>query len=242
MTTEAWFDRTKLLIGNDKLIKLNQAHVLVAGLGGVGSATAEMLCRAGIGKLSLVDFDSIHPSNRNRQLIALTSTEGRSKVETLSDRLRDINPEVEIIGIKTYITEDTLKDILAVPYDFVVDAIDTLSPKVTLISETVRRNLKLVSSLGSGGRIDPTRIMIADISDTHHCKFGYLVRKKLHKLDIETGFRAVFSSEMVPRSSIKRTEDERNKKSIAGTISYMPIVFGCFCAYEVIDTICNRSL
>jgi tRNA A37 threonylcarbamoyladenosine dehydratase len=233
--TENWQERTELLIGKAKLKILASSHVLVVGLGGVGAVAAEMLCRAGVGSLTIVDSDKIHSSNRNRQIPALVSTEGISKVKVVGDRLKDINPRLKLKVIDEYIIDEKITEILSLAkYDYVVDAIDTLSPKIYLIFNCIKLNLKLVSSLGSGRKLDPEQIKIADISETYNCKLAYYLRKKLHKIGVVSGFKAVFSPEEVSEGSVEIVEDEKNKKSRVGTISYMPAIFGCYTASVVI--------
>jgi tRNA A37 threonylcarbamoyladenosine dehydratase len=234
MNETDWRCRTELLIGETRLEKLRQAHVLIAGAGGVGGYVAEQLCRAGIGKLTLVDSDIVQPSNRNRQIIALTSTEGKAKTQVIAARLKDINPDIEIAIIEEFLNEENIPRLLENNYDYVVDAIDTLTPKVTLLSGAVRKGFKIVSSMGSGGKLDPSKISVADISKSHHCKFAYIVRKYLHKQGIFEGIQVVYSVEPVPEEAIIVTDGAGNKRSIVGTISYMPAIFGCICTAEVI--------
>jgi len=231
---ENWLSRTELLLGSEKLEKLVKSHVLVAGLGGVGGYAAEQLCRAGIGEMTLIDGDVVNETNRNRQIIALVSNEGRSKAQLMETRLKDINPGIRIHVIPEFLKEDRFGDILKIPYDYVVDAIDTLTPKVHLLAESVKNNRKIVSSMGSGGRLNPEKIEIADISESHHCKFAYMVRKYLHRLEIFKGITVVYSPESVDSHAIQETTGEENKRSVVGTISYMPPVFGCYCASVVI--------
>ncbi|MFO7844214.1 MAG: tRNA threonylcarbamoyladenosine dehydratase [Bacteroidales bacterium] len=234
MHTENWQERTELLMGNEKINKLKDAHILIVGLGGVGAYAAENLCRAGIGELTIVDGDTLHPSNKNRQLIALESTMGKSKVQILSERLRDINPELKVNSKQAFIKDNQMIDILNKPYDYVVDAIDTLSPKVYLIYHARKKGLKIVSSLGSGGRMDPTKVTIKDISKSYNCRLGFLLRKRLRKLGISKGVKVVFSEEKADESAVIVDEPGQNKKSTVGTISYMPPIYGCFCASVVI--------
>ena len=234
MTPLSWQTRTELLLGKENLALLRDRHILVAGLGGVGAMAAEQLCRAGIGRLTIVDGDTVHPSNRNRQLPALVSTQGKAKTAVMSERLRDINPSVELTVINEYIKDQRMIDILEQGYDYVVDAIDTLSPKVYLLYHARRLGLPVVSSMGAGGKFDPALVQVADLDDSYNCKLAYYMRKRLHKLGIRTGIKVVFSPEVVPRQSVQLSEGEINKKSTVGTISYMPAVFGCFCAATVI--------
>ena len=231
---ENWLSRTELLLGREKLEKLQNSHVLVAGLGGVGGYAAEQLCRAGIGEMTLIDGDVVNETNRNRQIIALVSNEGMSKAQLMETRLKDINPDIRIHIIPEFLKEDRFEDILTTPFDYVVDAIDTLTPKVHLLAESVKNNTKVVSSMGSGGRLNPEKIEIADISESHHCKFAHMVRKYLHRLDIFKGITVVYSPESVDSHAVRETSGEENKRSVVGTISYMPPVFGCYCASVVI--------
>lgn len=226
----AWLERTELLLGDEKLARLRDSHVLVVGLGGVGAVAAEMVCRAGVGRMTIADADVVAESNINRQLIALHSTVGKPKAEILEKRLKDINPDVGLTVITEYIRDEATDAILdAAKYDYVIDAIDTLSPKVNLIKGALERGIPLVSSMGSGAKTDPTQVEIKDISKTHHCPLAHMLRKRLHKIGIRKGFHAVFSPEPVREGALILCE-ETNKKSNVGTISYMPAVFGCSCA------------
>lgn len=231
---EHWLSRTELLIGKENLVKLSGSHVLIVGIGGVGGYAAEQLCRAGIGELTLIDGDIISSSNRNRQIIALTSNMGKPKAEEMAQRLLDINPDVKLNIIGEYLKEDRFAAILDRSYDYVIDAIDTLAPKVTLLAEAVRKGYPVVSSMGSGGKLNPENVEINDISNSHHCKFAYIVRKYLHRQGIFTGITVVYSPEPVSKNAIREVTGENNKRSVVGTISYMPPVFGCFCASVVI--------
>lgn len=229
-----WLERTGLLLGEEKLVRLRKAHVLVVGLGGVGAYAAEMIARAGVGHMTVADADVVASSNINRQLVALHSTVGRQKAEVLAERLRDINPRLELTVVNRYIKDDQTDTLLdAAPYDYVIDAIDTLSPKLALITGALTRRVPLVSSMGAGAKTDPTRMEIADISKTHHCPLAHMLRKRLHKQGIRTGFRAVFSAEPIRPGAMILCEEE-NKKSNVGTISYLPALFGIGCASVVI--------
>ena len=225
-----WLERTALLLGEEKLGMLRRAHVLVVGLGGVGAYAAEMIARAGVGRMTVADADTVSVSNINRQLVALRSTVGRPKAEVLAERLRDINPELELTVLNRFIRDEETYALLdAARYDYVVDAIDTLSPKLALILAALERGLPLVSSMGAGAKTDPTKLEIADISKTHHCPLAHMLRKRLHKIGIRSGFRAVFSPEPIREGAIILCE-EQNKKSNVGTISYLPALFGIGCA------------
>ena len=232
---EDWKQRTRLLLGEEKSERLHQAHVLVVGVGGVGAYAAEMLCRAGVGRLTLVDADTVQPTNINRQLPALHSTLGQPKVEVLAARFRDINPEVELTVLPVFLKDENIPQLLdADRYDFVVDAIDTLAPKCHLIAEALRRRIKIVSSMGAGAKSDITQIRFADIWDTYHCGLSKAVRKRLQKMGIRHKLPVVFSTEQADPKAVLLTDDEQNKKSTCGTVSYMPAVFGCYLAEYVI--------
>ncbi len=229
-----WLERTALLLGDEKLDLLRRAHVLVVGLGGVGAYAAEMIARAGVGRMTIADADTVATTNINRQLVALRSTVGRPKAEVLAERLRDIDPEIELTVVDRYIKDEATYELLdAAPYDYVVDAIDTLSPKLALILAALERGLPLVSSMGAGAKTDPTQLEIADISKTHHCPLAHMLRKRLHKAGVQRGFRAVFSPEPMRAGAMILCE-EQNKKSNVGTISYLPALFGIGCASVVI--------
>ncbi|WP_288865730.1 tRNA threonylcarbamoyladenosine dehydratase [uncultured Alistipes sp.] len=229
-----WLERTALLLGEEKLGMLRRAHVLVVGLGGVGAYAAEMIARAGVGRMTVADADTVSVSNINRQLVALRSTVGRPKAEVLAERLRDINPELELTVLNRFIRDEETYALLdAAHYDYVVDAIDTLSPKLALILAALERGLPLVSSMGAGAKTDPTKLEIADISKTHHCPLAHMLRKRLHKAGVRRGFQAVFSPEPAREGAMILCE-EQNKKSNVGTISYLPALFGIGCASVVI--------
>lgn len=229
-----WLNRTELLFGKEKLNKLKQANVLVVGLGGVGAYAAEQLCRAGIGKMTIVDGDVVDITNRNRQLPALISNTGKPKAEILAARFRDINSEIEITVVNDFISDEKTVELLkSQSFDYVVDAIDTLSPKVFLIYHAVQLGLPVVSSMGAGGKTDPEKVQIADISKSHHCTLAKVIRKRLSKIGINKGVKVVFSSEETDKNAV-RAEDGIYKKSVVGTISYMPPIFGCFISSVVI--------
>ncbi len=229
-----WLSRTELLLGSPGLQKLKDSNILVVGLGGVGAYAAEMICRAGVGSMTIVDGDTIHATNRNRQLPSLKSTEGLPKAEVMGQRLLDINPEINLNVINEYIKDERMNEILDVGFHYVVDAIDTLSPKIFLIYHSLQNKIPVVSSMGAGGKFDPTRIRISDISETTDCTLARILRKRLHRLGIREGFSAVYSTEPVDKKRVVQTPGERNKASMVGTISYMPAAFGIACASVVI--------
>ena len=229
--------RTELLVKKEGIDKLKNAHVLVVGLGGVGGYCAEQLCRAGIGNLTIVDGDTVSVTNINRQIIATNDTVGQLKAKVFEERLHSINPECNITTIAEFIRDDRMIEILKDKnYDYVVDAIDTLSPKVFLIYHCVQMGLKLVSSMGSAGKYDPSLVQVSDVSKSHTCPLAYLVRKRLSRLGVKTGFKVVYSSERIPEDAMIE-DPSTNKRTTIGCISYMPPIFGCVCASVVIRDI-----
>jgi tRNA A37 threonylcarbamoyladenosine dehydratase len=229
-----WLTRTELILDEEKISRLKKANVLVIGLGGVGAYAAEMICRAGVGSMTIVDGDKVNSTNRNRQLPALKSTEGKAKAEVMGQRILDINPDIKLTVINEYIKEERMEEVIGQDFDYLVDAIDTLSPKIFLIYHTMKMKIPLVSSMGAGGKFDPSKVSISDISETTNCTLARILRKRLHRLDIRDGFTAVYSPEIVDKKKVVVTEGEQNKASIVGTISYMPACFGIACASVVI--------
>ena len=231
-----------MLLGEETLARFASGKVMVVGLGGVGAYAAEMLCRAGVGNMVILDSDTVSVTNRNRQLIALESTIGQLKTDVVAQRLRDINPAVNLTVIPEYIEESNLEEIFrkAGELDYVVDAIDTLAPKISLIKYCVEHKIPHVSAMGAGAKLDATKIRIADISKSYNCPLAYILRKKLRKEGISKGFKVVFSEELPCRDAIVPME-ERNKKSQVGTISYLPAVFGCVCAQAAIEYLIGKT-
>jgi tRNA A37 threonylcarbamoyladenosine dehydratase len=229
-----WLSRTEMIIGNDGLNRLKSARVLIVGLGGVGAYAAEMICRAGIGSMTIVDGDKINSSNRNRQLLALTSTQGKAKAELMGARLLDINPGLHLTVVNEFIKDERMIEILDAGFDYVVDAIDTLSPKIFLIFHSLQKKYRLVSSMGAGGKFDPLKIAVSDISATTDCNLARILRKRLHRLGIREGFTAVYSPETIDKSKVLPSPGEQNKASVVGTVSYMPAAFGIVCGSVVI--------
>jgi tRNA threonylcarbamoyladenosine dehydratase len=242
MSHTNWQERTILLLDEEKVKILNQSNILVAGLGGVGGYAAEMLCRVGIGKMTIIDGDKIHASNRNRQLLALNSTHGHRKAELMKERLLDINPDLDLAVIDEFIRDERTNEILEEPFDYVVDAIDTLSPKIYLIRQALINKFPLVSSMGAGGKMDPCNVLIADFKETYQCNLARMLRKRLKSLGVRQGFKTVFSPEMIDESAMMPVIDEPNKKTTVGTISYMPAVFGCVMASVVIRDLLKMEI
>jgi tRNA A37 threonylcarbamoyladenosine dehydratase len=230
-----WMSRSQLLLGEEKMEKLISSHVLVVGLGGVGGICAEMIARAGIGKMTIVDGDTVDLSNGNRQIPALHSTAGKLKAEVMAERLKDINPELQLEVIAAYYQEGEMAGLVnSQSFDYVVDCIDTLGPKVALLKAAVEKGVRVVSAMGAGGKTNSLLAEIADISKSHDCKLAKYVRKRLHEVGIYTGIQVVFSPEEIDQEKVIVTEKAFPKKSLIGTISYMPAIFGCTVASVVI--------
>lgn len=232
--------RSRLLLGDEAMERLRRARVLVAGVGGVGGYAAEMLARTGIGHLALIDADCVAPSNLNRQLIALVSTIGRPKVELFRERFLDINPDIEVDARREFIEPGNVPAILDEGYDYVIDAIDTVAPKVALIAECLRRGVRIISSMGAGGRTDPTRVEYADLWSTREDGLARAVRQRLKKAGLRRPLRVVASTE-APRSASIIHLDEPNKRSSFGTIATIPTIFGIFLASKVLKEIANND-
>ncbi len=236
-----WQERTLLMAGEAALKRLHEAHVLVVGLGGVGAYAAEMICRAGVGTMTIVDGDVVQPGNRNRQLAALVSTTGMKKAEVMAARLLDINPDLKLTVCSDYLRDEPLFGYASRKYDYVVDAIDTLSPKSFLIFHALQAGNRVVSSMGAGGKADPSQIRCTDISKSFQCRLASTLRKRLRRMGIETGFDVIFSTEPVWPESVRPAENEANKLSVAGTLSYLPPLFGCWCASVVIRNVMAQT-
>jgi len=237
-----WMSRTELLLGEDKVQQLMKKNVLVVGLGGVGGICAEMIARAGVGSMTIVDGDVVDLSNCNRQVAALHSTEKKLKAEVMAERLKDINPALRLTVLTDFIKEEkTIALVEAQHYDYAVDCIDTLTPKVWFIKACVDRKIPVVSSLGAGGKLDPLKIQVTDIAKSFKCKLARYVRKHLHSYGIETGVTVVFSPEDIDQEKVIVTEKAYPKKSIIGTISYMPAIFGCMVASVVIRELYDKN-
>lgn len=232
---EDWQQRTELLLGTEKAQRLHAAHVLVAGTGGVGAYAAEMICRAGIGEMTIIDADTVQLSNINRQLPALHTTIGMAKTEVLARRFRDINPQLKLHVLELFLDEGNIPSLLDnMRPDFIIDAIDTIAPKCNLIHCAQERNIRIISSMGAGAKSDITQVRFADLWETFHCGLAKAVRKRLQKMGRKQKLPVVFSTEQANLSAIVATHNEQNKKSTAGTICYMPAVFGCYLAEYVI--------
>jgi tRNA A37 threonylcarbamoyladenosine dehydratase len=233
----SWMERTTLLVGNKGLEKLNNAHVLIVGLGGVGSYAAEAIARSGVGKMTIIDGDTVDPTNRNRQLQALTSTHGLNKAVLMGERIKLINPEVDLTVIESFKNPDDMKDFMTQKFTYVIDAIDSISPKLYLLQTAYFNSQRIISSMGAGGKMDPTKIQVVDIAQTYNCPMAQYVRKRLRYMNIYKGINSVFSTELPAKHSIMKTDGSKFKKSAYGTISYLPAAFGLTCASVVIRDI-----
>ena len=237
-----WLQRTELLVKEEGIEKLQSANILIVGLGGVGSFAAEFLVRSGIGNLTIVDGDTVDITNINRQLPALNSTIGKNKTDVVAERILNINPEINLKKINEFLEPERMEEILTQEkFDYVLDCIDSLSPKLALIITCKRKKIKLVSAMGAGGKTDPSKVMVRDISKTNNCFLAKQIRKKLKKEQIHKGFRCVFSTEIQDENSLKMTDGSNYKKSFYGTISYMPAIFGLYAAAEVIRFLLKKE-
>jgi len=229
----AWTERAELLFKKEGLEKLKNANVLIVGVGGVGSFAAEFIARAGVGKITIVDGDVVDITNINRQLPALHSTVGAPKIDVVGDRLMDINPELQLTRIKEFLSPERAFEIVTPEYDYVLDCIDSLTPKLNLITAAKRKRVKIISSMGAGGKMEASKVKVADISNTINCFMAKAMKKKLKAVKIDK-LKVIFSSEIQDESSMKMTDGSNFKKSFYGTNSYMPALFGLYAAETVI--------
>ena len=236
----SWLSRTQLLIGEEKLVHLTQQHVMVVGLGGVGSFAAEFIARSGVGSMTIIDGDVVDPTNRNRQLPALSTNHGISKALIMEERLRAINPEIALTVVRSFVNPDMVQELFAVKPDYVIDAIDSITPKITFLREAYGQGIRVVSSMGAGAKLDPTRLQVVDISKTYNCPFAQQIRKNLKQHGIRSGIKAVFSPEKHIKESLMLTDGKNFKKSAYGTISYLPAVFGATAASVVIRDLISQ--
>lgn len=231
-----WLERTELLIGKNALTQLQQSHVLIVGLGGVGSFAAEFIARSGVGAMTIIDGDEVDPTNKNRQLPALDSTVGKKKAALIGERIKDINPEINLRVIEQFQRpEDNIRLIESNNFDYVMDCIDSVSPKLYLIKTCYEQKQRFISSMGAGGKMDASKVSVSDISKTFNCPFARTVRKRLKRHKITKGFKVVFNYSELNKESLKLTDGSNFKKSFYGTISYMPALFGLRMASEVIQ-------
>ena len=216
------FERTHILIGDTGIERLQNSHVFLAGMGGVGSYTAEALARMGVGKLTLVDHDVVSGSNLNRQLVALKSTVGELKAEVMAARIRDIHPDCHLTLLTDFLTPETIPQILNTDYDVIIDAIDSMSSKSTLLETAWRMQLPVFASMGAGGKLDPTQVRTGDLMDTSICKLAKQLRSQLRKRGVGRGVQTVYSLESpLPPLPPEPVSRGRNR-AVNGTVSYMP--------------------
>ena len=228
-----WTERAELLFKAEGLQKLQNANVLVVGLGGVGSFAAEFLARAGVGNLTIVDGDVVDITNINRQLPALHSTVGQPKVTVVGDRLMDINSALNLTRVQEFLSPERALEIVSTDYDYVLDCIDSVTPKLNLILSAKRNRVKIISSMGAGGKMLASKVKVTDISKTMNCYFSKTIRRRLKELKINK-LKVVFSSEIQDPNSLRMTDGSNFKKSFYGTNSYMPGLFGLHAAETVI--------
>ncbi len=240
MSDVNWLERTELLVGKEAVDRLRNANVLVVGLGGVGSYAADFLCRAGVGKMTIVDGDVFDPTNKNRQLHALDSTVGKSKAQTMAARMRDINPDIDLTIIDEFQEPDFMWDLTARGFDFACDCIDSFKPKMHFIKSCKINKQKFISSMGAGGKVDASLVRVGSIWKTTGCPLAQKVKKRLKRDNIKRKFPVVFSPEAPPPGSLKLVEG-KYKKSFYGTISYMPALFGLHMSEYVIRYIMDRD-
>lgn len=231
-----WLERTELLVGEAAVEKLKKANVLVVGLGGVGSYAADFLCRAGVGKMTIVDGDVFDPTNKNRQLHALDSTVGKSKALTLAERMRDINPDIDLTVINEFQEPEFMWDLTKQGFDFACDCIDSFKPKIHFIKACKINKQKFISSMGAGGKLDASKVRVDSIWNTEECPLAQKVKKRMKRDNVKRKFPVVFSPEAPPAGSLKLVEG-KYKKSFYGTISYMPALFGLHMSAYVIEKI-----
>lgn len=237
-----WQERASLLFKEQGLDKLKKSNVLIVGVGGVGSFAAEFLVRAGIGNITIIDGDVIDITNINRQLPALHSTVGLSKIDVVGDRMLDINPELQLTKIYEFLSPERAFEIVDANYDYVLDCIDSLTPKLNLIIAAKRKRVKIISSMGAGGKMEAAKVKVADISNTENCFLAKALKKRLKEVKIDKGVKVVFSSEIQDQSSLKTTDGKNYKKSFYGTNSYMPGLFGLYAAETVIRYLLKKEL
>jgi tRNA threonylcarbamoyladenosine dehydratase len=238
-----WLERTELLVGKEELDRLKKAHVLIVGLGGIGSFAGEFIARSGVGKITLIDGDAFDPTNKNRQLTALDSTVGRNKAVVLAERIKDINPDIELNVIEEFVLPERVWSLLEeFKPDYVMDCIDSVTPKLEWIIACRRLKIKIISHLGAGGKMDPSKVKVSHLDKTYNCKLASHLKKRLKRENVKfDSIRAVFSSELQVRSSLKLTDGSNYKKSFYGTVSYMPGLFGLMGAAEVIRYISKNG-
>jgi tRNA A37 threonylcarbamoyladenosine dehydratase len=231
-----WLDRSELLLGAESIERLKKSHVLIVGLGGIGSFAGEFIARAGVGKMTIIDGDVFDPTNKNRQLTALDSTIGKNKAVVLAERIKDINPDIELNIVQEFVLPERVWELLKeYKPDYVMDCIDSVTPKLEWIVACLRLKIKIISHLGAGGKLDPSAVQVTKLTNTYNCKLAAHIKKRLKRKDVEfKKVKAVFSSEIQKKESLKMTDGSNYKRSFYGTASYIPALFGLMGAAEVI--------
>ncbi|MFD2891304.1 ThiF family adenylyltransferase [Flavobacterium chuncheonense] len=235
-----WQERAVLLFKEEGMDRLTNANVLVVGLGGVGSFAAEFLARAGVGSMTIVDGDTVDITNINRQLPALHSTVGQPKVKVVGDRLMDINPELKLTRVEEFLSPERAFELVSPEFDYVLDCIDSLTPKLNLILAAKRKKVRVISNMGAGGKYDAGKVRVRDISKTEVCPLAKNMRKRLKAEGINKGVKAVYSVEQPDTTSIKLTDGTNFKKSFYGTNSWMPALFGLHAAETVVKHLLKK--
>lgn len=243
LSMSKWLERTELILGPDEMNRLKSAHVLIVGLGGIGSFAAEFIARAGVGTMTIVDGDAFDMTNKNRQLTALDSTIGRNKAVVLAERIKDINPDIQLNVVEEFVLPERVWQLLdEYKPNYVMDCIDSVTPKLEWIIACKSKKIKVITHLGAGGKIDPTRVHVAKLPDSHNCKLGSHVKKRLKKKGVRfEKIKCVYSSELQQKDSLKMTDGSNFKRSFYGTVSYMPALFGLLGAAEVIRHLSQKK-
>jgi len=231
-----WLERTELLMSKESIERLKKSHVLIVGLGGIGSFAGEFIARSGVGKMTIIDGDVFDPTNKNRQLTALDSTIGKNKAVVLAERIRDINPEIELNVIQEFVLPERVWELLAeYKPDYVMDCIDSVTPKLEWIVACLKTKTKIISHMGAGGKMDPSAVKVGKLKETHNCKLASHIKKRLKRMHVDfKKVKAVYSSELQRKDSLKMTDGNNYKKSFYGTASYIPGLSGLMGAAEVI--------
>ena len=240
---ENWLERHELLIGKEAQIRLKNSHVLICGLGGVGSYAAEFIARSGVEKMTIIDGDEFDITNKNRQLTALDSTIGKNKAAVLGERIKDINPNISLIIIQEFVKPDRIWEILShIKPDYVMDCIDSVTPKINWIKACIRFKIKIISSMGAGGKLDPSKVQLSNLNKSYNCNFASTLKKMLKREKVDgKRVKVIFSSETQIKTALQLTDGKNFKKSFYGTASYMPALFGLYASAEVIKFLSKKD-
>lgn len=238
-----WLERTELLMGAESIERLQKSHVLIVGLGGIGSFAGEFIARAGVGTMTIIDGDVFDPTNKNRQLTALDSTIGRNKAVVLAERIKDINPDIQLNIVQEFVVPERVWELLKeYKPDYVMDCIDSVTPKLEWIVACLRLKIKIISHMGAGGKVDPSAVQVSKLTNTYNCKLAIHIKKRLKRKNVEfKKVKAVFSSEIQKKEALKMTDGSNFKRSFYGTASYIPGLFGLMGAAEVIRYLSEKK-